>query len=478
MLHVLVGIDDPALGSMLVNALESMGHQVTWVRPFDAGPAGKQGKPPSVVAVDGEVRGLDYSGLVAAWRRYDPAPAIVILGDSPLAHAAAARTNSVALAKSLDPLAIAHHVANLPGQGEVTTLTASCALRLLSLPAGGTPDEEAAAIATGARHVPAHVVRGALRPHINEYVAQTATLARLQARHILTAVEEQQMAGCDGSRTLRGLVDSNQRDSLAAARLLWGLICGGALALSPEPPVRADLRSARLVGMAREQVRARRDRLRNATLYEVFEVAPDAAVTEVERAFQLLGVRFAPERFSGMDLGDLTAYVQPLWQQILQARATLLDPMARSRYHAAILSRFPDIDQKYTRRKHDSAEAEEAFVKGQRALAAGEPFRAVSLLATAARRLPDEPDYEAHVAWARFLADEARGIDRKTAAARERPAAEAALLGRRPRPRALLALGLLSEAADDLHAAVAQLREALACDPRLAPAQKALARLE
>jgi hypothetical protein len=97
----------------------------------------------------------------------------------------------------------------------------------------------------------------------------------------------------------------------------------------------------------------------------------------------------------------------------------------------------------------DADEAEQHFLRGQQALGQGDVFRALSDTAAAARRLPGHPDYEAYASWVRLLADEARGHERKGLAERERSSAEAALLGRRPWPRALYVLGLIAGASGD-----------------------------
>jgi hypothetical protein len=95
----------------------------------------------------------------------------------------------------------------------------------------------------------------------------------------------------------------------------------------------------------------------------------------------------------------------------------------------------------------------------------------------AARFVPNFPDYEAYLGLARYRADVQRGGDVADVARRERSIAEKALFGRRPWPRAQLALGLLCAADDDGNAARWHLREALECDPNLASASAVLQRM-
>lgn len=478
---VLLGLDDAVLGGDLAEALERQGHRVTWVGAAEVGPdttlAPRDGTP-TVIVVDGDAEGVDVAALAAAWRRYDPPPAFVVLCGTPVSRLSADRARALVVSKPVDTrtlLAAVVRAGSAPRPAGPPT--AEAALRVLGIAPGGLPDDEAATIVAGARHVDAAVVREALRPLVYGYVTRRPLLDRLLSRRALTEREAAFAVELDGTATVKRLVDSGALEPVGAARLIWGLVSGGAASITAEPPDDADHPRARFLARARDHLRARRARLQGATAYEVLEIDADASTAEVERAVQLLASRFAPDLLGALDLGDLEGLVRPLWNQILQARALLVDPRARQAYEDQLLRLQPDADEQRQRRKQDRLSAEEAFVRGQRALAAGDPFRALSELATAARRLPDEPDYEVYAIWARVVADEARGVPRAEAALRERSAAERALFGRRPRPRACFALGLLAEAAGDLEAAREHFNEALLCDARLAPARAALERL-
>lgn len=476
-LSIVLGIDDAAVGSELAGALEEAGHHVSRVGPLDVGPGGG-GRRPDVIVVDGDAPGLDLAVMAAGWRQQPPpTPALIVLAATAPARVAAERVRAVVLTKPVAAAALADEVTRVASAPRgVAAPTAASALSVLGLAAGGLPEDEAAAIIAGARTVDPAVVREALRPHVHAYVTVQPLLDALCARRSLTDPEARFALALDGSRTVKGVIDSSG-DMLAAARLVWALVSGGAVQLTSEPPGDVAHPRARQVARLRDHLRARRARLGKPTPYDVLEVDPDTSPAECERAAMMLGARYMPERLAGMDLGDLAPLVEPLWRQILRARAILVDPVQRQSYDIERLTLEPDADARRMRRRIDQQEAEAAFVRGQRALAAGDAFRAVSELAAAARRLPDEPDYEVYVSWARVCAEEARGQDKAAAARRERPTAEAALAGRRPRPRALFALGLLCEAAGDRDDARQHLAEALACDPRLAPARQALARL-
>jgi hypothetical protein len=229
--------------------------------------------------------------------------------------------------------------------------------------------------------------------------------------------------------------------------------------------------------MARLHLRARAARSERATHYDLLEITPAAGVAEIEQACQMLAVRYAPERLerprprrrrrpgrSHLE-GDPAGARHPV------------DPPDRLRYNEALAAQRGKIQSTWTFGPIDRARAEEHFARGQRALVAGEPFKAVSEMAAAARAHPDHPDYEASLAWARTRAELARGKPKDQAVDAERKNAEAALAGRRPWPRALVALALLCAADEDPDAAHWHLKEALACDPNLPVARQMLARL-
>jgi tetratricopeptide (TPR) repeat protein len=214
-----------------------------------------------------------------------------------------------------------------------------------------------------------------------------------------------------------------------------------------------------------------RARLRGASGWQLLEIEPGLPDLEAERAAIAFAVFYAPDRWSTLDLGDHADLATAVWQHIVWARSTLSSPQGRAAHDL----RFPrPAGEEVKMRRASADEAEQAFLRGQRALAANDAFKAVSELAAAARRNPDEPDHDAYAAWARVLAEAARGGDKKKAAVRERANLEAATWGRRPRPRSLLALGLLCHAAGDIAFARLHLEEALAIDPRFVPARQAL----
>ncbi len=483
---VLLGLDDPQVTRELVSALEAAGHEAACVSPLETTPA--RGRPtPDLLVIDGDAPGMDLAVVAAAWRRREPPPGMVVLGSTHTARTQAERVHARLVPKPVDPGELVGEIARmLLGGRPDTSLNPDAALRLLGLLGGGLPDDEAAMIIAGSRKVDVTLVREALRPHIFHYATSTYLLERLLQRRTLGSEEARLAISLDGGRTVRGAIDGLPRapedhtpvgtlSSYQSARLVWALAASGAAVLTPEPP--AGHPTARL----RAHLRARKAAFANATHYRVLELGIDATAADVISATALAELRYGPAAVAEHDLGDLAGVAARVWEQVARARLVLGDERLRAEYDAALVPRPAELEERRQRRRAEADDAERAFLRGQHALAAGDVSRAVSELAGAARRFPDHPDYEAYAAWVRFVSDDQRDpshADRQRLAARERTRAEAALLGRRPWPRALCALGLLCEAAGDAPAAAAHLREALLGDDKLTPARQALARLK
>jgi CheY-like chemotaxis protein len=470
---ILVASDDLALGSELARLLGARGHDVARVPALELGP--EQGVP-DVVVVDADVAGLDLVSLAAGWRDAPRPPSVVALGSSGAARVAAERVRATLVVKPLDVAALADLVARLAlAPPDAGAPTAEAALRLLGLRGGGFPDDEAAAIVAGARQLDPRAVREALRGHVASYLLATPLLPRLVARRVLSSEEAALGTTLDGSRTVRGVIDSGALVAVSAARLVWALASGGAAELLREPPADVAGTAAWRTARARAHLRARHARLDSGrgSAYLVLEVPLDAKPRDLDRAVAALATRYGPDAMGRHDLGDLAPLGQAMWTQIGQAHELLADAESRGAHDAEI-----GVDASARMRERlERDEAEAAFVRGQRALAARDVFTAVSELAAAARRVPDEPDYEVYGAWTRVLAEAARGRAAADVAREQRRSCEPTLLGRRPRPRAAFALALIAEAAGDADGARGHLDEALACEPRFAAARQMLARL-
>lgn len=474
---VALALDDVGLAVPLQELLERSGHRVLWSPPLAEGPDTLPRGHAVDMVVLAERAGGGFERGLERWRRVDPPPGVlaVVLGKT---GEAAARKARVPLVPSTAPPAeIARAVDRALALRWSGGLTASHARGALGLGARlADPVEDAARVVKGARTVDLDVVREALRWYAGHYVSTTDVIAQLRDVRALSIPEVELVRAIDGARTMQTILNKAAIGPQAAGRLLWALACVDAVALHPEP---VDLASPerRAVAMARFHLKARAARSERATHYDLLEIPPAAGVTEIEQAYRALLVRYAPDRLDRLDLGDAAPLVAPGWKAIQRARAVLSDPADRLRYNEALAAQRGKVQSTWAFGPNDRARAEEAFARGQRALVAGEPFKAVSEMAAAARAHADHPDYEASLAWARYRAELARGKPKEQIVKTERRAAEQALAGRRPWPRALVALALLCAADEDPDAARWHLKEALACDPNLPVAKQLLARL-
>jgi hypothetical protein len=466
---VALALDDVGLALPVQEALEAAGHRVTWN-------AGLTPKSPGarfdvvVVAASAEVK-----PIANGWRDLDPPPAVLAVGAAAdQAHALAAAVAFVGADQP--PRAIAAAAERALAHRWCARLSPAFARGALGLPTSGDPTRDGAAVVAGARRAPTALALEALRGHADSYVHAQPMIAALRELRALEVPELEVIQRLDGSRTVRTACAAvTGLDAEGAARLVWALCSLGAAALSDEP---AELGHAtsRGVSEARRHLRARRARAAKTTIYDLLETHRKASAAEVDEAMRRLAIRFAPERTTRHDLGNLTPLAAPLWEQLLKARAVFADPNRLALYDAKIKEQ-PPAGAVWFMGPFDTARAEDHMARGQKALVDGEAFKAVSELAAAARVHPDHPDYETALAWARFRAEVTRGKDKLDCARRERANAEAVTYGRRPWSRALVALALLCAATEDPEAARWHLREALECDPSSPTARQLLARL-
>jgi hypothetical protein len=477
--RVALALDDVGLAVPLQENLEAAGHQVLWSPPLVDGP---EALPSAGAAVDvvvvAEASGRLLGPGLHRWRERDPPPALLAVVMTRAGRDAAAAERVTAVAASAPPRAIAIAVDRALLARWAGGLSRAYARGALRLAADPDPARDAARIVAAARQVDFELVREALRDYAGHYTAATELIESLRDLRALEIPEVDMVRAIDGAHTLKSVVRSASAGlgAAQAGRVLWALACTGGLALTIEP-LDMSTPERRAVATARQHLRARKARMEGACHYDVLEVTPASEPVEIDLAVRALSVRFAPQRVQSLDLGGAAGLVAPLWQAILDARAVLLDPASRLNYHDELRARMPALASVWALGPNDRARAEQALARGQRALVAGEPFKALSEMAAAARAHADHPDYEAPLAWVRYRAELARGKSREEAARRERAAAEHALAGRRPWPRALVALALLCVADEDAEAARWCLGEALAVDPALPAAQQLMARL-
>jgi hypothetical protein len=477
---VLLAFDEVGVGVQWADFLEAAGYSVTLGRTDNAMPDEDAAARPDAIVLPGAPGELDLAACVDAWRSV-PEPAAVLIAGRGDAERAVAHEHAVTfIGFDVDRAALVAAVERALAMRYAARLSPLYAARLLGLDLRATDEDSRAVMIVGhSRSANLDVVSEALRPRTYHYVSPTPVIDRLRAVRALRVPEVNLVLSLDGAHTAETTMCSGRMDLATAARLLWALACVDGIRLTPEP-IDSGTTARRAVTAARFHLRARRDRLRRgkATYYDVLEVPLGAPGDMIARAVARLAVRFSPEILAGLDLGDHAAYVDPLWQQIVQAQTMLSDATQTAQYLQYLRGRGIDVEAQAHQRGIDPGAAANDFRFGQQALVKGDVFQAVSRFAKASRQQPGHTDYEVYLAWARYRADVQRGADKLATAQRERAAAEAMLAGRQPRAQALMALGLLCVAAEDASAARWHLGEALRVDPELARARQMMERLK
>lgn len=478
MTSVVIALADVALGVQLEDRLTAAGLTARWDAAQLDGPrsAAAPGTAVDVAILDADQLRARLPGVADDWRGLPTVPGVLALGSSQAARdqAPRARLTLIAPTARLQTLVTAIH--------DAAALRLASGLRwpllraALDLPEADNAPPAWQLTLAAARAIEIAIPRAALRWYVHCYATATERLDQIRAERVLTVPELAAIAELDGTRSVQRVVQRGPIDPIAAARLLWALVSIGAVELTPE--VR-DVATPARRGLAelRGHLRARAARLERSTFYDVLELTPLAEIEDIEAAYHQVALRFAPDVLASHDLGDLAPLVEPSWELVDKARTVLIDHAQRGRYHDWLRQKLPELRTVWAIDPSAVKAAADAFAHGQRSLGDGDVHRAMSELAAACRQFPGHPDYEASLAWARYRVMVGSGRDRVATAIAERDALDQLLLGRRPWPRALVALALLCAAAGDADAARWHLRVALEIDPNVPAAAQLAQRL-
>jgi hypothetical protein len=471
---VLIALADVGLGVRLEEQLARAGLAATWDAAQVSGPHG--GATADAVIIDADHLGPRLDEVAAAWRARPTVPGVLAIGSSPVARQRAPEARVTLLAPTAKLATLVAAIRDAVAFRLAADLRWPVLRAALGLPPADDAPTAWQPTLAASRAIDIEIPRAALRWYVQHYVTPTARLAELRDERVLTVPELETVVAVDGTRTVQTLVKLGPLDQIRSARLFWALASMSAIDLTPE--IR-DLATTprRALAEVRAHLRARAARLERSTFYDVLEVSPLAEIDDIEAAYQLVGLRFAPHVLGTHDLAELTSLVTPSWQLVDKARSVLVDHARRGRYHDWLRQRLPELRTVWAVDPSTAQTAAAAFVRGQRSLGTGDVHRAMGDLATACRQFPGHPEYEASFAWARYRVQVSSGRDRIEAAVAERQTLENLLLGCRPWPRALVALALLCAAAGDTDAARWHLHVALAIDPTVPAAAQLAQRL-
>ncbi len=473
-MNVLIAVADVGAGVQLEEALNHAGFAARWDGAQADGPRGASQQ--EVVLLDADHLGDRLCAVTDAWRDHLSVPGVVALGTSPVARTQAPQARVTLLAPSAQTTTIANAIR------EAAKLRLSTGMRwpvlraALKLPPTENTAEAWPSVLLHARNADLEIARTALRWHAQHYVTTTATYDELKQERMLSVPELETTAHIDGTKTVQTHVKTGPLDPSATARLLWALTSMGALTMTPEVH---DLGSAprRALDEIRNHLRARTAWQARASYFDVLEISPLAEYPDIEAAYRLIGARYSPKALSRFDLAELVPLGKPIWELVEKARMTLVDDATRGRYMDWLRKNIGEINTVWAIDERAIRDAAESFARGQQVLASGDAHRAMSEFARACRNHPGHPDYEANLAWVRFRVQTAAGKDQREVALAERKSVEQHLAGRRPWPRALVALALLSAAAGDADAARWHLHIALQIDPNVPAAAQLAQRL-
>ncbi len=212
--------------------------------------------------------------------------------------------------------------------------------------------------------------------------------------------------------------------------------------------------------------------------FTLLGVTREASDAEIKKAYFALARQLHPDQLTSLSLRDEMATAQRVFAQINTAQAVLGDPRRRAEYLGIVARGGEAVVRKQEREAEELAmkaiEAEDAFRRGEGALRTNQLAAAVRELQKAIELNPDEVDYHAVLAWAKFC----QASDKPSAAQVTRKALENAVRKSAEPATARLYLGRLERMLGRDQDAVRQFRAVLELDPNHCEATAVLRVLE
>ena len=473
-MHVLVAVADVGAGVQLEEAVNQAGFEARWDAAQVDGPRGPSTQ--DVVVLDADHLGTRLAAVAEQWRDHPSVPGVIAIGSSTIAREQAPIAHVSLLSPGVSTPTLANAIRDAAKQRLSSGMRWTVLRAALKLSPADNDIQAWPATLLHARNADMELARTSLRWHALHYATTTPLYDQVKSERILSVPELETSAHFDGTKSVQTVVKLGPLDPAATARLLWALTSMGAVTLTPN--VRdVGTPGRRALDELRTHIRARGQKLERSTFFDVLEISPLAEHDEIDAAFRLIGARYSPKAMARFDMAELTPMVQPTWDMVLKARTTLLDHALRGRYTDWLRQNIGKLDTVWAISAEQIEDAAQAFSRGQHILSQGDAHRAMGEFARACRNHPGHPDYEANLAWARFRVQVSSGKDQRETAMGERLTVEDHLAGRRPWPRALVALALLCAAGGDADAARWHLHIALQIDPNVPAAAQLAQRL-
>ena len=145
---------------------------------------------------------------------------------------------------------------------------------------------------------------------------------------------------------------------------------------------------------------------RNADHYTLLGLQVGASSDDVRNTYFMLARKLHPDRLAAIGIDDEDRQAQRVMARINEAFAVLNDFTKRNEYLAVLQRGGEEVVKAEDTRADELAmrvmRAEEAFKQGEMALRREQMQQAVSSFATAVELAPNEPEYQALLAWAQF----------------------------------------------------------------------------
>ncbi len=216
---------------------------------------------------------------------------------------------------------------------------------------------------------------------------------------------------------------------------------------------------------ARNVLFAERDRLKDASHYEILGVAPNATPADIKSAWFSSAKKYHSDAFSGLDLGSARRVAESLFARVNEANSVLADTNRRAEYDVY-------LDRKAKGLPTDVGvilRAESTFQRGEALFKAGRWEDAETQFREAVSLNPTEAEFHAYLGMAMFrrTGDPVQGI----------PHVEKALQMDDRLRNATVFLAQMYEAQGELDRARSLLRKAIQADPEFEHAKEELRRL-
>jgi curved DNA-binding protein CbpA len=202
-----------------------------------------------------------------------------------------------------------------------------------------------------------------------------------------------------------------------------------------------------------------------ADYYTLFGLQVGASPEEIRSTYFMLARKLHPDRLAAIGVDDDQRQAQRLMACINAAFAVLNDPVRREEY-LSILRRGGEAAVRAEEQKADELamrvmRAEEEFRQGEMALRREQLQQAVQHFSQAVELQPNEPEYQALLAWARFAA----AADKQGIASQTRKALIRAAEANDNSPTAHFYLGRVERMLGREKEALAQFHEVLRIKP-------------